>query len=211
MTPENQPGRDASPGPWDERYSAEEYAYGTAPNGFLAESAHRIPGGRVLCLAEGEGRNAVYLAGQGYDVTVVDWSAVGLEKATRLARDNGVTIDCVCSNLADFHIEPAHWNGIVTIFGHLPREIRARLYGEVVAGLAPGGVFVLEAYTPDQVGRGTGGPPVPELMMDLVSLEKELEGLTFEVGREILREIREGNRHTGEGAVVQVVAAKPSS
>lgn len=194
---------------WDQRYSGETYAYGTEPNGFLVAMATSLPMGRILCLGEGEGRNAVWLAGQGYDVTAVDASRVGLEKVQRLAAGRGVTIHSVRSDLADYGIEPGNWDGIVSVFCHLPPALRADVHRRCVAGLRSCGVMLLEAYTPRQLVHGTGGPPAVELMMDTESLRTEFAGLEFLTLQECEREIREGAFHNGLGAVVQMVARKP--
>lgn len=195
---------------WDQRYASPEYVYGTEPNEFLAEAIRGLNGcGRALCLAEGEGRNAVFLAGRGYEVHAVDASPVGLAKAERLAQERGVHIVTEVANLEGYRIEPGAWDLIVSIFCHLPAPIRRALHREVVAGLRPGGYFVLEAYTPAQIALGTGGPPDPALMMTLAELREELAGLDFEQAREIERDVHEGRLHTGRGAVVQLVARKP--
>jgi SAM-dependent methyltransferase len=194
---------------WDQRYGSEEYAYGTEPNEFLVAMAPRLPIGRVLCLGEGEGRNAVWLAGQGYDVTAVDVSRVGLEKAERLAAERGATITTVHADLAAYDIEPGIWDGILSVFCHLPPKLRANVHRRCVAGLRSGGVMLLEAYTPRQLGHGTGGPPVAELMMDEETLRAELAGLQFLHLQECEREIHEGAFHNGLGAVVQMVGRKP--
>lgn len=196
---------------WDQRYDREEYVFGTEPNGFLAEVADRIPAGPVLCLAEGEGRNAVFLAGRGHAVTAVDQSEVGLAKARRLAEQRGVTIETVVADLGQFRIEPGHWAGIVSIFFHVPPALRAAVYRRAAAGLAPGGVFVLEAYTPKQIGLGTGGPSDPALVPTLEQLRAELAGLEIEIGVERRRDVIEGIGHTGEAEVVQVLARKPGA
>ena len=195
---------------WDERYSGSEYAFGTKPNDFLASVVDRIPRGRVLSLAEGEGRNAVFLAEQGCDVTAVDSSSVGLAKARRLADERGVNIETTVADLNDFAIEPASWDGVVSIFCHLPEPLRARVHEAVVQGLTPGAVFILEAYTPKQLEYRTGGPPTAELMMSLDDLRRELDGLVFEHAIELTRRIEEGQFHSGQSAVVQVLARKPS-
>ena len=194
---------------WDQRYGGEEYAYGTEPNEFLVAMAGRLPMGRVLCLGEGEGRNAAWLAGQGYEVTAVDASRVGLEKAERLAAKRGVTITTVHSDLATYDIGLDAWDGIVSVFCHLPTTLRADVHRRCVAGLRFGGVMLLEAYTPRQLGHGTGGPPVVELMMDAETLRVELAGLEFLHLQECEREIHEGAFHNGLGAVVQLVGRKP--
>lgn len=193
---------------WDERYSQSGYVYGTEPNEFLAEAAARIPLGPVLSLGEGEGRNAACLASLGYQVTAVDQSEVGLAKAQRLAAERGLTIETVSADLASFPIQPGAWAGIVSIFCHLPRRIRAPLYAAVVRGLQPGGVFVLEAYTPQQIGRGTGGPQDPDMLVSLANLTAELAGLEFVHARELEREVREGEYHTGVASVVQVIGVR---
>jgi SAM-dependent methyltransferase len=193
---------------WDARYSGGTYVYGTAPNGFLAEVGDRIPRGRVLSLGEGEGRNAVYLASQGYDVTAVDASPVGLEKARRLASEHGVRMTTVVADLADFPFEPGRWDGIVSIFCHLPSALRARVYQRAVAGLRPGGAFILEAYTPRQLAFKTGGPSQPDMLVTLDALRSELAGLRLERAVELEREVVEGSGHHGRGAVVQVLGFK---
>jgi len=194
---------------WDQRYSVADYVYGTRPNDFLVSVWRRLPAGRVLCLAEGEGRNAVFLAEQGFEVVAVDSSAVGLAKLQRLAQSRGVKVETVCADLADFPLTPAWWSAVVSIFAHLPRAVRAPLHRRVVEGLQPGGMFVLEAYTPAQLQYKTGGPATLELLMDLPSLLQELRGLDFHIAREIEREVQEGLLHCGRSAVVQVLASKP--
>ena len=194
---------------WDERYSDKEYVYGKEPNDFLANSVDKIPNGKVLCVAEGEGRNAVFLAERGYEVHAVDASAVGLEKARKLAKERGVTIHTTVSDLAHFDIEPQSLEGAVSIFAHVPPQVRKELHRKIVDGLRPGGVLILEAYRPDQLKYKTGGPPTPEFMMTLESLEAELEGLNFEYAAELDRDVVEGKFHTGKGAVVQIIGVKP--
>lgn len=194
---------------WDKRYSKLDYIYGKAPNDFLVQATRHIPQGPVLCLGDGEGRNGVYLAQQGFEVTSVDGSAIGLQKARQLATEAGVTITTKVIDLVDYVIQPQYWSGIVSIFCHLPPLAREAVHRDCVAGLAPGGVFVLEAYTPQQLSLKTGGPPTASLMMSLEMLEKELTGLEFWHGVELQREIHEGTMHNGLSAVVQVLALKP--
>lgn len=200
-----------APPMWNERYREAGFAYGTEPNEFLVENAERYlpPGGEVLCLAEGEGRNAVYLATLGFRVTGVDGSSVGLEKARDLAARRGVSIDTVVADLADYDLGRARWDGVVSIWCHLPPPLRRRVHGAVADALRPGGVLLLEAYTPEQLTFKTGGPPVAEMMMTLDGLREELTGLDLLEGVEKHRTIHEGAYHDGMSAVVQVVARKP--
>jgi SAM-dependent methyltransferase len=194
---------------WNQRYAQPEFVYGTKPNDFVAEVASQIPAGPVLCLAEGEGRNAVFLAQNGRRVTAVDASAAGLAKAQTLAQARNVAIAAQVVDLADYRIEPSTWAGIVATWMHLPPALRQDVHAQVVAGLRPGGVYVLEAYTPAQLAFGTGGPKDRTLLMTLAALRDELRGLDFVVGRECERTVIEGTGHTGRGAVVQVLARRP--
>lgn len=193
---------------WDERYRGEAYAYGREPNTFLRDQAHRITRGRVLCLAEGEGRNAVFLAGLGHEVTAVDFSVEGLRKAERLAREQHVKLTTVQADLATYEPELDAFTGVVAIFAHLPPAVRKHVHGWVPRALRPGGVFVLEAYTPAQLAFNTGGPRDAAMLMTLEGLKEELAPLTIAVGREVEREIHEGAFHGGPSATVQIVAVR---
>lgn len=194
---------------WDERYAGDDYVYGTEPNDYLKAQADLFASGaRVLCLAEGEGRNAVYLAEQGLEVVAVDASAVGLLKAERLAQARGVSIETQTADLADIDLGQEQWDGIVSIFCHLPPDVRQSLHQKVFDALKPGGLFVLEAYRPEQLLFKTGGPPRAEWMMTAEQLQAELAPLQFEQLQEMDRPIHEGRGHTGLGAVVQAVCIK---
>jgi len=193
---------------WDERYSTEEYVYGINPNDFLRKKFDVIPKGKVLSLAEGEGRNAVFLAQQGYCVTAVDASLVGIDKAKRLAEKNGVEIEFIHSDLAEYDLGENRWDGVISIFCPLPPALRKRIHKNVVRGLKPNGIFLLEAYTPEQTVRNTGGGSSVELMQTEQSLILELGGLSFKSLDELNREVVEGVFHTGVGSVVQAIACK---
>jgi len=196
---------------WNERYGAPGYAYGTEPNDFLMDVAGRIPPGRVLSLADGEGRNGVYLATLGYAVTSVDSSPVGVAKAQLLASARSVPLTAIVADLADYEIAPASWEGIVSIFLHLAQPLRRRVHEQVVRGLAPGGLFVLEAYSVHQLRHGTGGPTSVERLATLDVLKAELAGLELLHAVELERDIHEGVHHDGRSAVVQVIARKPAA
>ena len=193
---------------WNERYRSDAYAYGREPNAFLRDEVARLPQGPVLCLAEGEGRNAVFLAERGFDVTAVDFSAEGVRKTQQLARERNVTVKTVLADLAAFQPPPSSFSAVVAIFAHLPPDVRARVHGWVSTVLRPGGVFVLEAYSPKQLAFGTGGPKDVTYLMTLESLRTELVGLSFVIAREVERDIQEGTFHSGQSATVQVVAAR---
>jgi len=193
---------------WNQRYNSKAYAYGTNANDFLVSMVDRLPTGKILCLAEGEGRNAVWLAEHGNEVTAVDASDIGLQKAHKLAKSRGVAITTVHADLADYNIGTQQWDAIISIFCHLPPDLRRDVHRDCVKGLRNKGLILLEAYTPLQLEYKTGGPPVAEMMMDVQSLSSELIGLEFLHLQECVREIHEGEFHNGTGAVVQVLAKK---
>lgn len=195
---------------WEQRYGAEEYVYGTEPNDFLRAHLDTLPRGDVLCVAEGEGRNSTFIASSGRTVQSVDLTHAGVEKTRRLAAARGVLVHAVTADLDTYDIGEQRWDAVVSIFAHMPPAVRRSLHERIVVALRPGGVLLLEAYTPNQIGRGTGGPAVVEMTMTLEGLRAELQGLEFVHGEELLREVVEGPGHTGLGAVVQVIGRKPS-
>ncbi len=196
---------------WDDRYGTADYFYGTEPNDFLREHCAEISrGGEVLCLAEGEGRNSVFLAQQGFRPLAVDQSPVGLGKAVQLATAKGVHLETLVADLTSYRIEADCWDGIVSVWCHLPSTLRAAVHRQVVAGLKIGGVFLLEAYTPAQLAHGTGGPKDVDLLPRLAGLREELAGLEFVHAVERERVIHEGAGHAGPSSVVQVVARRTS-
>ncbi|WP_201579478.1 class I SAM-dependent methyltransferase [Psychrobacter sp. Pi2-52] len=200
---------------WDERYSGTEFAFGTEPNDFLRETFEQIPvGGHVLCLAEGEGRNAVFLAEQGFKVTAMDMSEVGLNKANKLAKDRGVAITTQVADLADYKFGQDKWDAIVSIWAHVPKTVRQCVHAQVGTALKPEGVFIVEAYTERQLEtEAVGGPPASqrERFGDLENFQNELVGLNEVIGVEKLRMVSEGKRHQGLSAVVQFVGKKASN
>jgi SAM-dependent methyltransferase len=195
---------------WNERYTRPFASYGAEPNDYLREVADRIPEGPVLCLAEGEGRNAVFLAERGHSVTAVDLSDVGLANARDLAARHGVEIETVVADMTEFELGEACWAGIVSIWGHLPSAQRPGVHAACVRALRPGGVFVLEAYTPRHLDRpGVGGPPVADGMPTPEELRRDLVGLRLDCCREVDRDIAEGVFHHGPSTTVQVLGVKP--
>ena len=193
---------------WNARYSETGFAYGTTPNDFVVEVAGRIPEGPVLCLAEGEGRNAVYLAGLGHGVTAMDLSTIGLEKAQALAKERGVELTTLAADLSTYVIEEGCWSAVVCIWMHLPKPLRAQVIAAAARGLRRGGVLIVEFYSPAQLAYNTGGPRELGLLVAPEDLREELAGLALDVFEETEREIHEGPYHEGKSAVVRAVARR---
>jgi len=195
---------------WDERYAEPGYAYGTEPNAFLAAQQARLrPGGRALVVADGEGRNGVWLARQGLAVLSVDASGVGLAKAQALAATYGVTIDTLQADLTTWDWPLAEYDVVVAIFAHFRPEHRARLHASMVAALRPGGMVILEAFTPAQLGYASGGPRDPEMLYSADLLRADFAAAEILLLDETLTELDEGRYHRGTGAVVRMLARRP--
>jgi SAM-dependent methyltransferase len=192
---------------WNRRYSVDKYIYGTEPNSFLAEHAEKLTG-PVLSLAEGEGRNAVFLASLGLQVHGVDGSEVGLAKAQALARSRGLTIQTEVVDLAEFEPAPDFYGSVISISAHLPGAIRNKLYPLVERCLRPGGILLLEAFSENQLPRDTGGPKDPDMLMTSEKIEGEFPNLEAVLLRELEREVHEGFYHEGIASVVQFIGLK---
>lgn len=192
---------------WNERYASNEFAYGTEPNSFLVQNATLLTS-PVLSLAEGEGRNAVFLASLGLDVLGVDASDVGLAKAQKLAASRGLAIRTQVADLASYEPPEDHFGSVISISAHLPSQLRNSLYPLVELSLRPGGVILLEAYAKSQISRNTGGPKDPDMLMDLAELKQQFPNCEPILAQEIEREVIEGEFHTGLACVVQFIARK---
>ncbi len=193
---------------WDKTYATDIYIYGEEPNQFLQQNTQHLAQGNVLCLADGEGRNSVFLAKLGFNVTAVDLSLIGLEKARKLAAKHQVEVNYIHADLAQFDLGTEQWDNIVAIFCHLPQPLRQALHQRLASSLKPNGVYLVEGYTPEQLNYKTGGPPQAEMMLSQSILQNELQGLNFHHLQELEREIHEGINHHGIGCVVQGIGTK---
>lgn len=194
---------------WNERYGAEVYAYGTKPNDFFKDQLDKLSGKRLLLPAEGEGRNAVYAAQNGWEVKAFDTSEKGREKALKLASENKVSIDYEVAGFDQFKAESNTFDVIALIYAHVPSQQRKAYFQKCIAWLKPGGTLILEGFSKQQLGLESGGPKALEMLFSIEELTDELEGLTFEATSEERISLNEGEFHVGEGEVVRMVAKKP--
>ncbi|MFM8871502.1 MAG: class I SAM-dependent methyltransferase [Actinomycetota bacterium] len=194
---------------WNGRFAGDDYTYGTKPNDFLVEALTNETIGRAFSLGEGEGRNAVWMAEQGGEVASIDASDRGVSKTLALAEERGVHVAAQHGFLEDLTLADGRYDTIISIFAHTDPDLRRQLHRKVVDALSPGGVVVIEAYSPRQLAHGTGGPRDEELLVTVENLREELAGLHFEILHEVERDVVEGTLHTGRAAVVQCKARKP--
>ncbi|MFT9596914.1 class I SAM-dependent methyltransferase [Mesobacillus sp.] len=194
---------------WNERFGSEQYVYGEEPNLFIKNQAHRLEKGRkVVCFAEGEGRNAVYLAKQGLDVTAYDYAQNGLKKTEALSESNGVKIETEQKDLIHDSVPDAEFDAAIMVFGHFAKHDQKTVFDKLVHAVKPGGIVMLEVYSEDQVQYGTGGPKTVDMLYNPADLLQWLKGfkvLHFFYGEQ---ERIEGQLHTGTGHVIQVILEK---
>jgi SAM-dependent methyltransferase len=203
------------PGPvsWDQRFAGDEYLFGTDPNQFLV-SCRGLLGdhARVLCLADGEGRNSVWLAAEGFDVVAFDASQVAIEKARRLASSRGVRVSFELADADRWRWPEAEFDVCCAIFIQFaPPPLRRRLFDRIAVTLRPGGLFLLEGYRTEQLAYGTGGPPVAELLYTETQLRAELAAFELERLAAYDAVIEEGAGHSGMSALIDVVCRRPAA
>jgi SAM-dependent methyltransferase len=198
---------------WNERYRQAEYAYGTEPNAFFRQQLDKLPPGHLLLPAEGEGRNAVYAALQGWNVSAFDQSAEGKKKADRLAEQKGVTIDYVVSGINNVPFPPGRFDAAGLIYAHFPRGERQRLHRAVAACLRPGGTVILEAFSKRNLecvraDERIGGPRDETLLYTTADIQSDFDGFDILHLAEEDVELHEGLYHNGSGRVIRFVGRK---
>lgn len=194
---------------WNEHYSSNEYVFGTEPNEFIARIKPYLPRkGRALDLATGEGRNGVFLAQHGLDTEGVDMSAVGLEKARKLAEAKGVHFSTRLENITEMQMPSEHYAVITSVFCHFAEPERTRVMQRIIGALQSGGLFAGVFYHPDQIGYGTGGPSDPAMLGTLEEMQSALDGLEWLIAEHSLREMDEGSRHQGTSSVICLLGRK---
>lgn len=197
---------------WEERFAGDVYLFGTAPNAFLAREAGRLgPGARVLCIADGEGRNSTFLAGLGHDVHAVEAAANALAKAERLAAERGAAVRFEQADLEEWDWPVGAYDAVVAIFIQFTDPTgRARMFRQMADALAPGGLLLLEGYGPGQLAYGTGGPKQLDHLYTVDELATAFPGLELLHLDEYDAVLDEGPRHQGMSALVDLVARRPA-
>jgi cyclopropane fatty-acyl-phospholipid synthase-like methyltransferase len=206
------PARNMNNDFWNSRYAEAGFAYGTEPNAFLVTQKNLLkPGMKALAVADGEGRNGVWLAQQGLDVLSVDASDVGQRKTRELAADRGVTIHTEQADLTRWAWPESRFDLVVSIYVHFPPEVRARMHRAMFNALKPGGLLILEAFTPKQLQYKSGGPPVLEMLYTADMLRIDFAGAEIRQAEECVTDLEEGKYHRGPGAVVRLVLRRPGA
>ena len=198
---------------WDERYKKPEFAYGTAPNVFLAQELDKLTPASILFPAEGEGRNAVYAAKLGWNVSAFDISIEGKNKAHQLAEQNGVTLHYQIGNLEDLGYQANQFDAIALIYAHFPPAIRKSYLHQLKNYLKPGGTLIVEAFGQNHLtyrnkNEKVGGPPVADLLYNTEELQSIYSDYEHIYAKEEVVELSEGLYHNGKGSVVRFIGKK---
>jgi hypothetical protein len=196
---------------WNARFDREEYLFGEEPNAFLKSQAHRLEGAAsVLCVADGEGRNSVWLAQRGLSVTAFDFASNAVAKAKRLAERRGVGVDHRLGDMYTWPWSAARYDAVVAIFiQFLPPGERDAIFEAMKSTVEHGGLFLLEGYRPEQVDYGTGGPPKREHMYTREWIEERFCGWAVLELSSYDALITEGEAHKGMSALIDLVARRP--
>jgi SAM-dependent methyltransferase len=193
---------------WDERYAEPHFVYGEAPNVFFENSLKDLSGGKILLPCEGEGRQAVHAAFQGWEVLAFDQSSAGRDKALQLAEKRGVNFDYVLADATVFTAAP-EFDAVALIFAHLPASLRADFHRNMAAALRPGGWLILEGFNPEQLQFQSGGPRELSMLFTEEMLRSDFEALEIITIESKQVMLNEGPYHQGEAAVVRLLARKP--
>lgn len=196
---------------WDKRYDTKDYVYGTEPSRFLKLNTDFLNAGdKVLAVADGEGRNSVFMAERNLNVTAMDSSSVGLDKARRLAKERKVNVDFQLADLKGYPWDPAQYDVVAAIFIQFADPtFRAEIFDGIERALKPGGVLMLHGYTPKQIEYGTGGPRSPELLYTRDMLAERFGDWEILRLEDYEAELKEGPGHSGKSALIDLIARRP--
>jgi len=210
VSPPNTAPFDDPAGTWNRRFAQDDYLFGVEPNAWLREQAHHWQAGHhILSVADGEGRNSVWLARQGLLVDAFDIADVGVAKARKLAASQGVAVNFSVADCDGFAWPRAHYDGVAAIFVQFADPaLRTRLFAHIADCLKPGGVLVLQGYTPKQLDYRTGGPPHASHLYTQAMLQEAFASMDVTVLREYEAEVSEGSGHHGRSALIGLVARR---
>lgn len=175
---------------WDQRYSGPDLVWGAGPNRFVAEELAALPPGRAIDLGTGEGRNAIWLAERGWQVTAVDFSAAGLARAARLAAERGVSVEWVQADVLDYQPALGGYDLVLIAYLQLPSASLAGVFRAAAAAVAPGGTLLVIGHDRDNIARGYGGPQDPDRLYTPAMVTAELDGLAIRRAEQVLRSVQ---------------------
>lgn len=201
---------------WNKNYKQKEYIYGKNPNLFFKQEIDKLPPSNILLPAEGEGRNAIYTAKKGWNVTAFDISIEGKNKAMNLAKENNVSIDYLVGDLLSLDLPNAHFDVISLIYAHFPPNIRANYHQILIDKLKDGGTIILEGFSKNHLkykknNPNIGGPGHLDFLFSIEEIKKDFKGFVFSKLQEVEIELHEGLFHNGKTSVIRFIGKKTSN
>lgn len=193
---------------WNQRYDAQDFAYGEKPNQFLEEQLCLLPKGKILFVAEGEGRNAVFAAKMGHQVTAFDYSVSAQKKAMSLASAQNVSIEYLVSDVLEIPFQKDFFDIIVFVFAHFPEKIRKQAHSKLITLLKPNGKIIFEAFGKEQIKYHSGGPKEINMLFSEEEVKHEFLNIKFDFLKTDLIDLDEGPFHQGQAVVVRFVGTK---
>lgn len=194
---------------WEARYKEAPYAYGTAPNEFFMQQLNKLPSrGSILLPMDGEGRNAVHAAQQGWEVTAFDYAAAAVQKAEKLAGEKGVSINFIQADAGLFDYGAGQYDAVALVFAHLPEPLRTHLHQSCVKALKPGGTLILEGFHLNQLNHPSGGPRQLDLLYTKEIIAQDFQPLQIALLEDLETHLSEGLYHVGSAHVVRFVGKK---
>jgi protein-L-isoaspartate O-methyltransferase len=198
---------------WDDRYSNPEFVYGELPNEFLKAHLPNFQPGSILFPAEGEGRNAVFAAQLGWQVSAFDQSSEGQKKAQQLASKNQVQIDYQVGEFSELHYEKEQFDAIALIYAHFPADVKSEYHKKLSTYLKPGGILLFEAFSKQHLAyraanERVGGPAEPGMLFSIDEIKADFPGYDYILLTEEVVELQEGPKHSGTGSVIRFIGRK---
>ncbi|PKP39762.1 MAG: SAM-dependent methyltransferase [Bacteroidetes bacterium HGW-Bacteroidetes-15] len=192
---------------WNQRYSKIDCAYGVNPNNFLGNQLVHLTPGDLLLPGEGEGRNALWAAKQGWNVTAFDYSDEAKKKADALFKKNGVEVEYLVTDVLSFKSKKS-FDAIALIYFHLPSLTRKKFFSEIQNYIKPGGYLIMECFHPDQIPRSSGGPKNPDLLPSIEEIKESFKNLHIKELAKVEIDLNEGELHQGKALVIRLLAQK---
>jgi SAM-dependent methyltransferase len=193
---------------WDKRYSEENFAYGKEPNVYFKQKIDGLKPGKLLLPGEGQGRNAVYAAKLGWQVTAIDLSSAAKQRALKLAEENNVKIEYYVTSLEEFDFPENEYDAAALVFTHFPPETRNKIHSLIIISLKPGGVLIIDAFSKKQINNSSGGPKDLAALYSIDDLSNEFKEMDVLESYETQVNLGEGTYHRGKADVIRMVLKK---
>jgi SAM-dependent methyltransferase len=194
---------------WNERYLSNDFVYGTEPNIYFKNELDKLSPGNIILPGDGEGRNSVYAAKNGWEVDAIDFSTVAKEKALKLAEENSVKINFKVADLSEYKPKTNFYDTAAIIFLHLNSKIRSDVHTRIIDSLKPGGTLILEVYAKEQLGKNSGGPQNIDMLYSKEELKDDFYKMKIIMLEKKIIALNESVHHKGEAVVLRLIATKP--